>query len=305
MGDDRLGVLPHENGGRQRYTIRLPLRCTFAQTFCTTMKYLLVLFAGLTLFGCSTNSVTEDESLGQFFTQHNTRGTFAMLDNSTNEFTVYNLKRYRDSAYTPASTFKIVNALIGLQTGVIASDSMVLPWDGVQRPVAEWNQDLNFVQAFRASSVPYFQEVARRIGPATMQRWLDTLSYGSKKIKSNIDTFWLDGSLTVRPDEQMGLVKKLYFNQLPFHQINQQAVRNAMLMEDKPAYRLSYKTGMTSDPKTGKQLGWIVGYVEENRHPYFFVLNLDATGANVDMSQARMEILKGILGKLGFLKGQK
>lgn len=269
------------------------------------MRYYLVLLSITALWSCSPNNVNEDESLGPIFAQHNAHGTFAILDNATNNFTVYNLKRYRDSAYAPASTFKIVNGLIGLQTGVVENDSMVIKWDGVQRPFPQWNKDLTFYEAFRVSAVPYFQEVARRIGRDTMQRWLDTLAYGSRKIKSAIDTFWLDGTLTIRPDEQMGLIKKLYFNQLPFHQINQETIRRAMLMEDQPAYKLSYKTGWINDPKTGKQTGWIIGFIEENRHPYFFVLNLDSSAPGFDMPAARMQILKTILAKLGFLKGQK
>lgn len=264
----------------------------------------LILFA-VVLWSCSPNNVDEDASLQKYFTDNGAHGTFAILDNNTNNFTVYNLKRYRDSAFLPASTFKVVNGLVGLQTGVISNDSMVIAWDGVERSVAAWNKDLNFYDAFRASSVPYFQEVARRIGKDTMQRWLDTLAYGSKKITSAIDTFWLDGSLTIRPDEQMGLVKRLYFNQLPFHKINQDIVKRAMLFEDQPAYKLSYKTGWAFDEKTGVNQGWVIGWIEENRHPYFFILNLEAPGKDFDMVSARMNILKGILGQLGFMKGQK
>ncbi len=66
------------------------------------------------------------------------------------------------------------------------------------------------------SAVPYYQEVARRIGKDTMQFWLDSLSYGTKKITTAIDTFWLDNSLKITPDEELGLVKRLYFNQLAF-----------------------------------------------------------------------------------------
>lgn len=175
----------------------------------------------------------------------------------------------------------------------------------MQRGNPEWNRDLNFYQAFRVSAVPYFQEVARRVGREPMQRWLDTLAYGSRKIKSDIDTFWLDGSLTIRPDEQLGLVKQLYFNQLPFHKINQETLKRAMLMEDQPAYKLSYKTGMFEDPKTGKLTGWVVGFIEENRHPYFFVLNLESAAPNYNMTENRMQILKECLAQLGFLKGKK
>jgi beta-lactamase class D len=267
--------------------------------------YLYLVVVALTFWHCSPNNVTEEASLEKYFTQNGAHGTFALLDNNSGNFTIHNLKRYRDSAFVPASTFKIVNSLIGLQTGIIENDSMVIAWDGVQRSIAQWNQDLNFYNAFRVSAVPYFQEVARRIGKDTMQQWLDTLAYGSKKINSAIDTFWLDGSLTIRPDEQMGLVKKLYFNQLPFHKINQEMVKRAMLFEDQPLYKLSYKTGWQYDEKSNKNIGWIVGWIEENRHPYFFVLNLEAPGKDYDMVKARMAILKGILSEMEFLRGEK
>jgi len=144
------------------------------------------------LNACSPNNVKIDNSLKHFFDENRVNGTFALFNNGTGEFTVYNLKRYRDSAFLPASTFKIVNSLIGLQTGKITNDSMIIKWDGVERPVKAWNKDLSMYEAFRVSAVPYYQEVARRIGRDTMQFWLDTLSYGTKKITTGIDTFWLD-----------------------------------------------------------------------------------------------------------------
>jgi len=276
--------------------------------FVQLKKWTLMAAAAVLLSACSLNNVNEDASLQSFFKEVGAEGTFALLDNGNGEFTVYNLPRYRDSAYAPASTFKIVNALIGLQTGVITNDSMVIKWDGVQRPIESWNKDLNMYEAFRASSVPYYQEVARRIGKDTMQRWLDSLSYGSKKITAPIDSFWLDGSLTIKPDEQMGLVKQLYFDQLPFYKVNQQAVKRAMLWEDTPQYRLAYKTGWAvlnnADSAGKKHIGWVVGWVEENKHPYFFVLNLESTNPDFDMVSARLKVLKGILNKLGYLQGK-
>lgn len=107
------------------------------------------------------------------------------MDNGTGKFSVHNLPMYRDSSYLPASTFKIVNSLIGLQTGKISSDSMVIKWDAVERR-SEWNKDLTMYEAFRVSSVPYYQEVARRIGRDTMQFWLDSLGYGSKELTAQL-----------------------------------------------------------------------------------------------------------------------
>ena len=165
------------------------------------MRFIFFLLV-LSVTACSPNNVEVNEDLGKYFKENNARGCFALLSNSTGNITVYNLERYRDSSFLPASTFKIVNSLIGLQTGVIESDSMVIKWDGIKRPFESWNRDLNMYDAFRASSVPYYQEVARRIGKDTMQTWLDSLSYGSKKITTRIDSFWLDNSLTISPDEQ-------------------------------------------------------------------------------------------------------
>jgi beta-lactamase class D len=264
----------------------------------TAFSILVIVFA----CGCSPNNVTVNNELKTYFDSNKAEGCFALYDNGKNEFTIYNLERYRDSAFLPASTFKIVNSLIGIQTGRISDEKMVIQWDGRVRSNPQWNKDLTMEQAFKVSAVPYYQEVARRIGKDTMQFWLDSLNYGNKKI-SSIDTFWLDNTLKITPDEQLGLVKRLYFDQLPFDKRSQRIVKAVMLQEDNANYKLSYKTGW-GFMENGKSLGWVVGWIEENKHPYFFVLNLEGR-ADMDMVGVRMNILKGILKKLGFMEGRK
>ena len=263
--------------------------------------YCLLIFT--LLISCSPNNVKQDKSLKKYFDENKVDGCFGLFDNGTGQFTIYNLSRYRDSSYLPASTFKIVNSLIGLQTGKISSDSMVIKWDGIKRRVDDWNKDLTMYEAFRVSAVPYYQEVARRIGKDTMQRWLDTLSYGTKKIISKVDSFWLDNSLKIKPDEELGLVKELYFNQLPFFKSYQETVKRAMLFENNSNYRLGYKTGWGFNER-GHSIGWIVGWIEENKHPYFFVLNIESPDPNFDMWNIRMKVLKDILKQLGFMQGK-
>ena len=268
------------------------------------MKNSFICFVVLVCFvRCSSNKVQTDDSLEKFFKENGMEGSFGLFDNGTSRFTIYNLPRYRDSAYLPASTFKIVNSLIGLQTGKIVDDSMVIKWDGINRGREECNRDLSMYQAFRISCPAWYQQLARSIGKDTMQHWLDSLSYGNKKI-SRIDTFWLDNSLKVRADEELGLVKRLYFNQLPFHQRNQDIVKRAMLFEDNTDYKLSYKTGWGRNEE-GHHLAWITGWIVENQHPYFFVLNIESKQMDADIPAIRMKILKGILKQLGFLEGKK
>ncbi len=263
------------------------------------------LLLGAIFSACSQNNVKQDTSLKKYFDENKVEGCFALMDNGTGQFTVHNLKRYRDSSYLPASTFKIVNSLIGLQTGKISSENMVIKWDGVKRRVDDWNKDLTMKEAFKVSAVNYYQEVARRIGRDTMQLWLDSLRYGSRKIKTAIDSFWLDNSLKITPDEQLGLVKRLYFDQLPFFKSYQETVKNVMLYtgESNANYRLGYKTGWGFTEKN-HSLGWVVGWIEENNHPYFFVLNIESPDPNFDMWTVRMKMLKDILAQLGFFKGK-
>lgn len=274
------------------------------------MKRIYLLVAVIVaLQSCSPNNVKVDDSYKKYFEENHVTGTFALFNNGQGDFSIYNLHRYKDSAYLPASTFKIVNSLIGIQIGRIVNEKMVIKWDGIVRnypngdTATEWNKDLTMEQAFKASAVPYYQEVARRIGKDTMQRWLDSLHYGTQKITTKIDTFWLDNSLKVKPDEELGLVKKLYFGELPFQKRAQDIVKKAMIQEQNANYTLAYKTGW-GFTETGNALGWVVGWIEENKHPYFFVLNVEGPH-DTKMQDVRINIVKGILKQEGFFEGKK
>src|SRR6476620_2047544 len=268
--------------------------------------YILYFTFFILLNACSQNNVTVDDSLKKYFDENHVTGTFGLYDNGQGQFTIYNLSRFKDSAYLPASTFKIVNSLIGIETGIITNEKMVIPWDGIPRR-PEWDKDLTMEEAFKVSAVPYYQEVARRIGKDTMQHWLDTLGYGSRYgkaiIKTSLDTFWLDNSIKITSDEQLGLVKKLYFKQLPFQGRSQDIVKRIMLQENNANYNLSYKTGW-GFRENGNAIGWVVGWIEENQHPYLFVLNVEGPH-NTDIAIVRMNILKGILKQLGLFEGKK
>lgn len=102
----------------------------------------------------------------------------------------------------------------------------------------------------------------------------------------------------------MGLVKRLYFDQLPFDKRSQAIVKKVMLQENNANYALSYKTGF-GYKENGKSLAWVVGWIEENKHPYFFVLNIEGNESMTDIANARMNILKGILKQLGFFEGKR
>ena len=262
----------------------------------------------LIIFGsCSQNNVKEDDTLKKYFDENKVSGTFALFDNAIGRFTVYNMSRYKDSTYLPASTFKIVNSLIGIETGRVRDDSAMIPWNGKAWFNPACDADLPMYKAFRLSCVPWFQELARRIGKDTMQKEIDTLGYGSRYARpviKQIDTFWLDNSVKVTADEQLGLVKRLYFEQLPFQSRTQRIVKSMMLMEDSSKYKLSYKTGLGT-MENGHKLGWIIGWIEENKHAYPFVLQIESPDRTADIASIRMKMLRQILIQYGFFEGRR
>ena len=81
-------------------------------------------------------------------------------------------------------------------------------------------------------------------------------------------------------------------------------VRDVMLQEDNTTYKLSYKTGWGFDEKD-KPLGWVVGWIEENKHVYFFVTFVKSDDSNIDIPTVRMNITKSILQQMGFFEGKK
>lgn len=248
----------------------------------------ILLLVALLANACAPNNVKTEKSWEKYFAAYKVEGCFMLYDNGKGTFKVYNIDRAKEK-FLPASTFNIFNALVGLETGVIKDTGMVI-------------QDLSMQQAFRTSAEPYFQEVARRIGKPVMEKWLDTIKYGNMNI-SRIDTFWLDNSLQISPDEELGFVKKLYFDQLPFHKLTMQWVRSVMMMEKTPKYELHYKNGLSTVGH--KQIGWLTGWIEENGHPAFFVLNIESENPATDIQKIRLNIMKDILKDAGYFEGKK
>lgn len=268
----------------------------------------------LFLASCKRHNIQEQSQWASIFKKYHIDSIcFELGDNSHEQIYYYNLARL-STRYTPASTFKIMNSLIGLETNVAPDENMIIQWDGVDRHRSEWNKDMNMREAFKVSCVPYYQELARRIGPVEMQKWLDTVHYGNQRIGTAIDQFWLNDTLKISADEQVGLMKKLYFDKLPFSQRAQRIVRSIMLQEDSSNYRLYYKTGTSQNDE--RTLAWLVGFVERketqksvltkqeetNFKPYFFAMNMETKDTTMDTRSVRIAILKDVLRERKIIK---
>jgi beta-lactamase class D len=253
--------VPHQV--RNLFTFAPDIRTSLFFSVMRQKVNLILLFAVL-FSSCRDTRIKEHQDWGKYFEAEGIKSSgFILRDHTHDEVHYYNLS-HDTTHYLPASTFKIMNALVALELGVVQDDRFVIPWDGVVRSREELNRDMDLREAFRISAVPYFQELARRIGREQMQHYLDTVRYGNRQMGPAIDSFWLDNSLQVSPDEQLGLMKRLYFNELPFSDRTQRIVRSLMLREEKEHTKFYYKTGWGLLPD--KQVLWIVGFAEYTEH---------------------------------------
>jgi beta-lactamase class D len=215
---------------------------------------------------------------GDVFTEADTAGTFAVLDVAGNRLVVSDRER-AEKGFLPASTFKIPNSLIALDTGVVAdADGTMFPWDKVVRDFDAWNQDHSLRSAFKASAVPVYQDIARKIGAERMQAYVDKFDYGNRDIGGAIDTFWLEGKLRITAMQQIAFLQKLQTGVLPVSPQNQATVRDIMYLEPSELGTLRGKTGavgITAAPGTKSTMGWLVGWLEQGTKAYIFAMNID------------------------------
>lgn len=221
-----------------------------------------------------------------------------LWDRDQNRYIRYNPERC-DQRFLPASTFKILNSLIALETGVIPDENYRIEWDGTRYDNAAWNQDHTMQTAFQNSVVWYYRAVARRVGIEKIQHYVDLTDYGNQDTSGPADLFWLEGGLRISADEQVELLQRLYQDDLPFSARSMKIVRDLMVVEQDETHRLSGKTG--SGQVDGIWVGWFVGYLETQGNVYYFAANIAGTEDRMYGVEAR-EIVKDILHALDLLQ---
>jgi beta-lactamase class D len=235
----------------------------------------------------------------KLFDAFKVEGSFALYDLNNDSYVFCNEAQFRQP-FIPASTFKICNSLIGLETGVIKDENFVIKWDGVVRDVVEWNKDQDMKTAFKNSTVPYYQELARRVGGKRMKYWLNKAKYGNADTSGGIDRFWLTGGLRITPEQQIKFLVRLFKSDLPFSMKSIDIVKKIMIAQDTIGYVLRAKTGWSE--QDGKSVGWYVGYLEATNGTFFFATCIQCVDReNPDFAKARKEITLSILHALRLL----
>ncbi len=240
------------------------------------------------------------DALAKRFADEGTAGTF--VGYKTNDYLIIASDKERSGqAMLPASTYKIPNSLIALETGVVADpDKDVFKWDGVKRDIEAWNKDHTMRSAIAASAVPVYQEIARRIGEVRMQKYVALLEYGNRNIGGGIDQFWLTGDLRIDPIQQIDFVDRLRRGALPVSKRSQDLVRDIVPMTKVGDSIIHFKSGLLGAERGKPSLGWMVGWAEKGQgdnQQTVFALNMDCSDPK--HIPARMTLTQQCLTDIG------
>lgn len=211
-------------------------------------------------------------NLGRYFQNKNLEGTFVLFHPKRSKLIVYNPKR-ATTRFLPASTFKVPNALIALDSGAVKDIEEVIPYGGAKEYFKNWEQDMTLPQAVKTSNVAVFHTIAKRIGLETYRDKLSAFDYGNANPGDSIDNrFWLNGPIKISPLEQVMFFRKLVAGEFPISDHSFQLVRSMIKIEETNGYTIFAKSGWAGpeDPQTG----WWVGWVEKDGLNYPFALNI-------------------------------
>ncbi len=240
---------------------------------------------------------TERPEWAAVFEAHEATGTIVVLDEraGASDWWVANADRAAER-FSPASTFKIPHALFALAAGVVTDEFQVFPWDGEERvlsgtPMAAWNRDQTLRSSIRNSVIWVYQWFAVEIGEEQARAYLASVGYGNADPTGGEDGYWLDGALRISALEQVGFLRRLCHNALPFDEADQRLVKDIMVNEAGPDWILRAKTGWSGT------LGWWVGWIEWPTGVVYFALNIDTPNRFEDLGK-RQAITRQVLGLL-------
>ena len=258
-----------------------------------TFLFLCMLFATL---GQTSGQLAFMDSL---YAAENLEGTFYLVKakkKKVKETWTYSQERVKEPVI-PASTFKIPNTIIALETGIMKSENDTLHWDGTVRSIAAWNKDQSLKEAYKNSTVWFYQELARRIDSANYISWLEKLDYGNQQIGGGIDQFWLTGDLKISAIQQTDFLRKLTAHSFEISDSTYASMKRIMLERSSVSYRLYSKTGW-ADLANQVDLGWYVGYIETGKFTYYFAHRVKAPTGNPEFGPLRKQIAFRIILEL-------
>lgn len=257
------------------------------------------------LFFVTTIAAFGQLSLQKPFEDCDIQGSTTIYDYNTKKWVTNDI---HDShvATLPASTFKIINTLIALESGVIADEHEIIKWTNNMDTIKYGHRpniyhDMSMKEAFKLSAGWAYVELAKKIGKERYKDFLTKSHYGNVDVSIDDPDFWNFGKFAISPANQIEVLIGVYEETLPFSKRSFKILKDMMIQEQTNSYVLRAKTGWTRDG--GKDTGWWVGYIEQEGNVYFFATRLikDREVHNPNFGNCRKDITKSILRQLDII----
>lgn len=225
-------------------------------------------------------------------------GSFVLYDLKNDAWSIYDMN-HATLRTAPNSTYKIYDALFGLEEGIITPGDSFMAWNGADYPYEAWKADQNLYSAMQSSVNWYFQEIDRQLGTSALHSYIKEIGYGNEIINSDLSSYWMQSALKISPVEQVELLTNLYSNDFGFTPENVNAVKDSICLFSSENESFYGKTG-TGRINDNDINGWFIGYIETADSTYFFATNIqsteNATGSNAS------EISLSVLSDMGIWK---
>ena len=196
----------------------------------------------------ASQNFSEINHLRDYFGKY--EGSFVLYDLKGDIWKIYDMER-ATLQVAPNSTYKIYDALFGLENGIITPENSLIAWNGSAYPFEAWNRNQTLPSAMEASVNWYFQAINEQLGASQVQKYLHEIGYGNEDLSGDFSSYWLESSLKISPIEQVELLTKLQNNSLGFALKNVKAVKDAIHISSSDFGNLYGKTG------TGRVMGKI------------------------------------------------
>ncbi len=218
--------------------------------------------------------------LSSYFGEY--EGAFVLYDLKNDAWKISNMEQ-ATLRVAPNSTYKIYDALFGLEESIITPASSSIQWNHEIYPFEAWNADQTLQSAMSNSVNWYFQAIDRQLGASSLHSYLQKIEYGNEMISGDLSSYWLESSLKISPIEQVELLTKFYKNQFDFDPENINAVKDSIRLSSSETGTFYGKTG--TGRINGQDVnGWFIGFIETAGGTYFFATNIqndvNATGSN-------------------------
>ena len=269
-----------------------------------SLFFLTLIFIYLSVYPQNTKPDTiHDPELDSIFTPY--KGAFVLYDPATSTYQVYNEKRAQEK-FPAHSTVKLALAAAALNQQIVKDENDITQWDSTKYPRQDkwtgypfehWTTEQNIITAIRYSVNWYFIELTKKMDMQKTKDWLSKYNYGQLPDTLYPFYFAISNNVYTSAYDQICFLEKLYSKTFDLSENDYLILKEGIYFDTKNQVMIYSKSG-GGDLRNGDNIGWNIGFVEQNNKVYFYALNVEAKDFDT-IKDLRYTLTWKILEQLG------